>query len=130
MSCCGINKGCNGCRSFVVTTAVATNGTDLVLQIPENNYINNTEVCIAIGQNIPSLSGILPVKVQIGADATLYDVVTRSGHYVYSDQVKKRNIYCTSVATDTLSFVYNGRCGLPCTSVIMPGSIPITQASE
>lgn len=131
LGCCGnINSGCNRCRSFVATIAVVTDGSNLVLQIPSNNYINNTEVCIAIAQNIPALTGILPVKVQIGTDTTLYDMITRNGHNVYSDQVRKRNIYCTSVATDTLSFVYNGRCGLPCTDFIMPGSIPITQATN
>ena len=128
MTCNNVNNGCVNCRSFVTTTAVATNGTDLVLQIPSQNYINNTEVCIAIAQNIPTLTGVLPVKIQIGADATLYDLVTRNGHNIYSDQVAKRRIYCTRVATDTLSFVYNGRACLCNTAFVMPGSIPITQA--
>lgn len=130
MACNNCGRGCNSCRNFVTTLTVASDGTNLVLQIPSNNYINNTEVCICISSNITSLTTPLPVKIQIGTATDLYDLVTRNGHNVYSDQLQRRRIYCTRVATDTLSFVYNGRCSLPCTSYIMPGSLPIAQATN
>ena len=131
MACNNCSSKCFNCRHFVNTVSVVNNTAQLVLQIPSNNYLNNSEVCIAVSQNVsPALTSVLPVKIQIGTDTDLYDLRDRNGHLVYSDQIRKRSIYCTRVATDTLSFVYNRRCNLPCTSFIMPGSLPITQATN
>ena len=126
MSCNYISSRCNRCRNFVTSSAVALTDGNLVITIPQNNYINNSEVCICIAQNIPAgVTGETPVVIQIGTDATLYSLVTRCGHNVYGDQVRSRRIYCTRVATDTARFVYNGRCNLPCTNHVFPAALPI-----
>lgn len=130
MACNCINSNCNKCNHFVATLSTSISGGNLVLQIPANNYINNTEVCIAIAQAIPDgTTAAMPVVVQIGTDGTLYPLRTKCGHNIYADQVRSRRIYCTRVATDTASFIYNGRCNLPCTANIMPGSIPNIQVT-
>lgn len=130
MACNNCGHGCSNCRHFVTSVSVVDNTAQLVIQIPSNNYLNNSEVCIAIAQNIPGTSQVRPVKIQIGTATDLYDLIDRDGHYVYSDQLRKRTIYCTRVATDSLIFIYNGRCCLPCTSFIMPGSLPVAQATN
>lgn len=131
MACNTITCNCNTCSKFVATTAVTLTGGNLVLQIPSNNYVNNGEVCICVAQSIPAgVTAATPVVVQIGAAVTTYPMKTKCGHNVYGDQIKSRKLYCTRVATDTAVFVYNGRCPLPCTKHIFPGSLPITQVTE
>lgn len=127
MACNFVTSKCNTCKNFVLSTAVTLSGTNLVVTIPQNNYANNCEVCIAIAQPIPTgASATNPVVIQIGTATTQYPLITRCGHDVYADQVCTRKIYCTRVATDTATFVYNGRCNLPCTSHIFPAALPTT----
>lgn len=131
MACNCVNSRCNRCRNFVATTAVTVSGTNLVLQIPSNNYSNDSEVCICVAQPLPT--GVTPkltVVVQIGTAATLYSLRTKCGHNVYGDQIRTRTLYCTRVAADSATFVFNGRCALPCTDAVIPGSLPITQVTN
>lgn len=132
MACNCVTNKCNSCRNFVTTGAVTISGTTLVLQIPSNNYLNNQEVCICVAQPIPAgTTSSLNVVIQIGTDTTnLYPLRTKCGHNIYADQIKTRTLYCTRVATDSTTFVYNGRCPLPCTSAIMTGSLPVTQVTN
>ena len=132
MACNCVTNKCNRCRNFVTTGAVTISGTTLVLQIPSNNYLNNQEVCICVAQPIPAgTTSSLNVVIQIGTDTTnLYPLRTKCGHNIYADQIKTRTLYCTRVATDSTTFVYNGRCPLPCTSAIMTGSLPVTQVTN
>ena len=131
MACSCISSRCNSCKHFVTSTAVALTGGNLVITIPQNNYVNNSEVCICVAQNIPAgVTGETPVVIQIGTGATLFPLVTKCGHNVYGDQIRSRRIYCTRVATDTSRFVYNGRCNLPCTSHIFPAALPLTVVAQ
>lgn len=126
MACNFISSKCNTCKRFVLSTAVTLSGTNLVITIPQNNYANNSEVCIAIAQPIPvGASAANPVVIQIGAGKEQYPLITKCGHDVYADQVCTRKIYCTRVATDNSQFVYNGYAGLPCTSHIFPAALPL-----
>lgn len=131
MSCNCVTSGCNRCSNFITTTSVTVSGTNLVLQIPSNNYSNDGEVCICVAQALPSgVSSSLSVVVQIGTATTLYPLRTKCGHNVYGDQIRTRTLYCTRVAADTATFVFNGRCRLPCTTAVIPGSLPITQVTN
>lgn len=130
MACNFVNSNCNRCKNFVISTAVTLSGTNLVVTIPQNNYANDGEVCIAIAQPIPTgVSATNPVVIQIGTSSTQYPLITKCGHDVYADQVCTRKIYCTRVAADNGFFVYNGRCNLPCTDHIFPAALPTTTAA-
>lgn len=131
MACNCISNRCNSCKNFVNSTAVTLSGTNLVIAIPQNNYINNSEVCICISQNIPSgVTGETQVVIQIGADtATTYPLRTKCGHNIYGDQIKSRTLYCTRVATDTASFIYNGYKCLHCTAHIFPAALPVAAST-
>lgn len=127
MPCNFISNKCNSCRNFVLSTSVALSGSNLVITIPQNNYANNCGVCIAVAQTIPAgVTAETPVVIQIGTSDTLYPLRTKCGHNVYADQICTRKIYCTRVATDTASFIYNGHCSLPCTNHVFPAALPNT----
>lgn len=127
MACNFVTSKCNTCKNFVLSTEVALSGTNLVVTIPQNSYANDSEVCIAIAQPIPTgVSAANPVVIQIGTATTQYPLINRCGHDVYADQVCTRKIYCTRVAADNGFFVYNGRCNLPCTDHIFPAALPTT----
>lgn len=130
MACNCISNRCNSCKNFVNSTAVTLSGTNLIITIPQNNYANNSEVCICVSQSIPAgVTGETQVVIQIGTATTNYPLVTKCGHNVYGDQITSRTLYCTRVATDTASFVYNGYKCLPCTAHIFPAALPVSTAA-
>lgn len=129
MACNNICNSCNTCRNMVRTTAVAVVSTNLVLTVPAGVFLNNQELCVCVAQAIPNtVTAAMPVVVQITGSATLYNIRTKCGHNVYADQIRSRRIYCTRVASDTNTLVYNGKCGLPCTNHTFPVSIPVVVA--
>lgn len=119
------NCRCNNCKSFITTNAVTISGDNLVLNIPNNNYPNNVELCMVITQNIPAGSDSLPVLIQIGEGGPTYPFRTPSGHDIYADQLTTRRVYQMRVAADSGTFVYNGRYCLPVSAAIIPGSLPV-----
>lgn len=114
------------CKS-ILTTSVTVTDTNLVLAIPTMTFNNCEKYVIRIAQDIPATATNLQnVAIQIGADATLYPIVRKCGHYLYANQVRTRRNYCLLATADTQRFVLiNGFvCG--CNK----GSIPTIPAPE
>lgn len=128
MYCNCMNSRCNNCKSFVTSNAITISGESLVVNIPTNNYPNNAEICLVLTQALPAGSDSLPVLIQIGEGGPTYPLRTMAGHNVYADQLTTRRIYNLRVAADSGTFVYNGRCSLPCSSAVVPGSLPVAAA--
>lgn len=127
MLCNTIQSGCNKCPNFVTSTSVTLSGSTLIIGIPENNYLNKSRVCICVAQNIPA--GVTSdTQVVIGVGTSNYNLVN-CGNFVYGDQIKSRTIYCTTVGTDTNSFVYSGRCRLPKTAHVFTPALGGTSAT-
>lgn len=119
--------GCGGCCHFVLTTSVTVVGDVLVLNIPQRTYSNHEKVCICVAQVIPdTATSAMTVAVTIGTDATQYPLRTRCGNNVHADQIRSRRVYHTNVATDTATFVIDGK-NLCCTGFNFP-TIPAPAA--
>lgn len=123
---------------ILLTTNVEVLGNNLVLTIPDQTYINCKNYTVRIAQSIPTAAtGTMPVAIKIGEDgSTLYNIVRRCGHYLYSDQIRSRRNYTLRVAADTLTFsLSNGyisacNCG---PNAVMPVATPasnITAANK
>ena len=59
-------------------------------------------------QNLPVTENIMPVAITIGDETTQYILMNCNGNAIYSDQLKFKNIYPTTVRTDMKIFKYNG----------------------
>lgn len=120
---------CN-CRT-ILTTAVAIQGTNLVLTLPAGTYENCHNYVIRIAQPIPATAtNLMGVAIKIGTAATLYQVIRTCGHKLYANQVKARRNYRLLVAADTQQFVVTGGfiCGSNCgAAASIP--VPVTTAS-
>lgn len=113
---------CN-CRT-ILTTAVAVVGTNLVLTIPTTSFENCRDYVIRIAQDIPATAtNLMPVVIQIGAAAPLYNIVRRCGHNLYANQVRTRCNYRLKTAADVQRFVLicgNLKCGNCGTATTIP----------
>lgn len=114
MGSCG---NCSRCNGLVVSSSLVYDGNNLIVNIPNGNYLNNSTVCIFIAQDIPSgVNENTIVVIQVAGNSTLYQMRTRCGHNVYGDQICSKRVYCTNVATDTSTFIYIGCRKLRCTN--------------
>lgn len=108
---------CSTCCKLVKTTAVYISCSTLQLAIPAGVYKNGEEVCILVAQDIPvAANSNMNVTILINGSTVAYQMLGRNGNRIYADQIKSRRIYPTTVATDTLSYMYNGNMRLCTTS--------------
>lgn len=99
---------CLKCCNLVFTQNVSIVSGVLVLNIPQATYKNAEQVCIMLMQNLPVTENIMPVAITIGDETTQYILMNCNGNAIYSDQLKFKNIYPTTVRTDMKVFKYNG----------------------
>lgn len=128
MACNIFNGKCGCCRNLIPIVSAKITAGVLILNIPAGTYRNNQEVCLLISQDLPVSATPIPVAITIGSTVTQYLLVNKCGNGVYSDQIRSRRLYCTSVKTDTKMFKYNGCRNLPCTSFVfgaITGAVPI-----
>lgn len=122
------NENCCMCPNFVSTTAITQVGNALVLAIPSSTQLtNNKKLCIAFAQNVPNLTGIPYVAVEV--NGTRYPVIqTQScpAHLLYSDQLKQcncgianRQLLSVKYSADLGMFNYAGCRRLPKTNAIV-----------
>lgn len=123
MSCNRISRECGVCKNLVSVISATITAGKLVLNIPAGTYQNNQEVCLLISQALPVSNTPIPVVITIGGTATQYPFINKCGNSVYSDQIRSRQIYCTSFKSDTKLFKYNGCKPLCCTDFIF---LPVT----
>lgn len=105
---------CTLCRRFIISTAVAFTGGNLVITIPAGAYNNNTKYCIVIAQAIPATTTInAPVVIQIGTGTVLYPLVKRNCRPVTACGVRTRTKYSVCVETTATGGIFK-MLGQPC----------------
>lgn len=111
------NSNCCVCPNFISTTAIAQVGTSLVLTLPTTvNLFNNEKLCVAFAQNVPNLTGIPNIVIQIaGINYPVIETQTCGAHLLYADQLKQcnggianRQILSVKYSADLLMFTYVG----------------------
>lgn len=101
-----------GCGKYIKSERIDIVDSTLLITIPNREYMNDKNYGLCIAQCIPK-DTLGPKAVMIADGKNKYALIDKTGHYVYSDQLRPRNIYCIRGATDTGSFVYYGYQRLP-----------------
>lgn len=105
---------CRLCDKFIISTAVAFTGGNLVITIPAGGYLNNEKYCIVIAQPIPDTTTInAPVVIQIGTGTVLYPLVKKNCRPVSACGVRTRTKYSVCVETTPTSGIFK-MLGQPC----------------
>lgn len=105
---------CRLCDKFIISTAVAFTGGNLVITIPAGGYQNNTKYCIVVAQAIPDTTTInAPVVIQIGTGTELYPLVKRNCRPVTACGIRTRTKYSVCVETTATSGIFK-MLGTPC----------------
>lgn len=95
------------CPRFIISTAVAFTGGNLVITIPAGSYNNNEKYCIVVAQTIPSTTTInAPVVIQIGTGTQLYPVTRCDCAPLTACGIKTRRRYSMRVETTATSAVF------------------------
>lgn len=104
------------CKRLVISQSVTFDGTNLVINIPENSYANNEKYCIVVAQNIPVATTInAPVVITIGDDTTTtYPVMNCDCTNVTACSINRRTRYSVCVHTNIASGVFKLLGKLPC----------------
>lgn len=124
-------KNCRLCPRLILSQSITFDGTNLVVNLPENAYGNNERYCIVFAQSIPDATTInAPVVFTIGAGTINYPFVNSNCVPIYASQVRTRRLYPTRVATGVNDgvFKYIGDVCLPSNSTTVVQSIPVTEA--
>lgn len=91
---------CRLCDRFIISTAVAFTGGNLVITIPAGSYTNCCKYCLVVAQAIPDATTInAPVVIQIGTGTELYPLTNRCCAQVTACAIRTRTRYSTVVST-------------------------------
>lgn len=95
------------CDKFIISTAVAFTGGNLVITIPAGSYNNNGKYCIVVAQAIPATATVnAPVVIQIGTGTQLYPVTRCDCAPLTVCGIKSRRKYSMRVETTPTSGVF------------------------
>lgn len=95
------------CPNFIISTAVAFTGGNLVITIPAGSYNDNAKYCIVVAQAIPATATInAPVVIQIGTGTQLYPVTRCDCAPLTVCGIKTRRRYSMRVETTPTSGVF------------------------
>lgn len=104
MACKCIGKLCD---RFIISTAVAFTGGNLVITIPAGSYNNNEKYCIVVAQAIPTTATInAPAVIQIGTGTQLYPVTRCDCAPLTVCGIKTRRRYSMRVETTPTSGIF------------------------
>lgn len=118
-------SNCILCKRFVGTVAVTATADSLVLNIPQANYDDCDELCVAVLQAIPAtVTRGLPVVITIGTNTTEYPLVRCNGTPVTQEYIGQNNVYHLQVRTTATSAIFRTLCKLCTVSTNIP-SIPV-----
>lgn len=120
------------CSHFVVTTAAAFTGGNLVLTLPDNiTYSNRERFCLVLGQSIPDeTTRNAPVVAVIGAGTIQFPVLTRYGVPVTQRQLETRRIYPVGIRTSATSGAIVALCNLTGSDADALASLNAVTAAE
>lgn len=114
---------CSLCKHIIFISEVADAGDSIQLNLPDMTIGNNDKLCFIITETLPQTNTPVPVILIANGDKVPY--ISKSGNYVYSDQIQARTLYIARAKTDTGIFL-NVKCNLKSTSKVMP-HIPNTK---
>lgn len=124
------NNSCRECPRKVYSasvTVVTVDGTDtLVIDVPEQTFMDCAKGCIVITQNIPTTATIgMPVAISIGGDTTVvYPVVGCDCAQVTACALRTRTRYPFVVSTTATGGVFKIRKNLSCAPNVALTAIP------
>lgn len=124
-------SNCKLCSRSIISQAITFDGTNLVVNLPTNNYGNKEKYCIILAQSIPDTTTInAPVVFTIGTGTVQYPFVNNDCTPILASQVRTRRVYRTKVNTGVNDgvFKYVGDCCLPSNSTTVIDSIPVDEA--
>lgn len=126
MSCPNYKRMCN---RLVVSQSVSFTDGDLVINIPQDNYINNEKYCIIIAQEIPTTTTITaPVFITIGDGTTQYPLVNCDCTNAIACSINTRTRYSVYVRTTVESGAFVLAQKLPCSRCLTaPAALPIAE---
>lgn len=125
-------KNCRLCDKLILSQSITFDGTNLVVNLPANAYLNRCKYCIILAQTIPAETVInAPVVFTIGDGTTLYPFLNCDCTPIFASQVRTRRIYSTRVntAVETGVFKYIGNCKLPSNATTVAQSIPVEETT-
>jgi hypothetical protein len=117
------------CNNLVISTGVTFADNTLVINLPENTYLNNHKYSIVVAQNLPDGTTITaPVGFTIGADTTtVYPLVNANCTNVTACSINTRTRYSVCVHTDIGTGTFKLLGKLPCSHCVnVANSLPIT----
>lgn len=119
------------CKRLVISQAVTFDGTNLVINIPDGNYLNNEKYCIIVAQNIPATVTIAaPVVITIGTGTTTYPLMNCDCTNVTACSINRRTRYSVCVHTDIATGVFKLLGKIPCSRCADNAlSLPIENAA-
>jgi len=99
---------CRLCDRLIISTAVTfTDGTGLVITIPEGAYSDGCKYCIVVAQTIPDTTTITaPVFIQIGAGTELYPLNKCDCTQATACSIRTRTKYATKVETSATTGIF------------------------
>ena len=124
-------SNCKLCSRSIISQAITFDGTNLVVNLPTNNYGNKQKYCIILAQSIPDTTTInAHVVFTIGTGTVQYPFVNNDCTPILASQVRTRRVYRTKVNTGVNDgvFKYVGDCCLPSNSTTVIDSIPVDEA--
>lgn len=115
---CNINRcRCLDCERYLPSTDIAVSGSNLNVTVDSINVVNGQENCVFLAQSFAAPATPSPVILTIGT--TAFQMVTKCGNSLYSDQIKQYDTISVRLTTDTRLAVVQDNC-LRCTSVSLP----------
>lgn len=120
------NNKCNNCQKIVFVTEIEDADSYVQLTIPSENLCNNDKICFIIPSNITLTDAPKPIIIAIGEE--VFGWLSKSGNFVYSDQIRNRRLYVGRVKTDS-RVLLNERCNLFRSTIDLP-VIPSTNFSK
>lgn len=124
------------CKRLIISDSVTFVGGNLVINIPQGNYLNNEKYCIVVAQSIPAATTInAPVVITIGTNTQNYPLVNCNCTTVYACSINTRTRYSVIVHTNINNGVFSLIDKIPCSRCTnsvssLPIPTPVTTTAE
>ncbi len=112
-------NSCCQCHKPILSNSVGIVDDELVVYLPEMNFYNGEVLNFVITQRLPETKAI-PVVIRFEKLEKNFNLLTRNGNNVYSDQVRSRQSYNFRYVSDTRKFINLGNRNLARTSYKYP----------
>lgn len=103
------------CDKLIISNSVTFSSGNLLINIPQGNYLNNEKYCIVVAQAIPDTTTIsAPVYITIGGGTATYQLLRCNCTPANACSINKRTRYSVIVKTTPTggNFVLTGK--VPC----------------